>query len=94
MLMNFVLDAKFGNGYYSAHEWAIGTALVIGGLISLVVGLALKPRAVTQLGGGVLAPNPVSRSPHTFFCVPMHWAGLIIAVIGVGLIVYDLVKPG
>jgi hypothetical protein len=80
LLMNFLLDAKYGEGYYSAHHWAIGAALILGGLISCGVGLALRPRA------------PVTRSRHTFFFIPMHWAGLIIAGIGVGLVVYGVAK--
>ena len=29
-LMNLALDQRFGEGYYSSHPWAIGSALVIG----------------------------------------------------------------
>lgn len=45
LLFNFVLDSQFGEGYYSSHDWAIGTALMLGGLISSGVGFMLKGRS-------------------------------------------------
>jgi hypothetical protein len=91
VLLNLVLDAQYGQGFYSAHEWTAGSGLILGGLISLGAGLALRPRAKPELAS-TLAPQTAPRSRHTFFFVPMHWAGLIIAIIGVGVVVHDIVK--
>ena len=84
LLANLVLDAQFGEGYYSTHLWAIGAALLIGGIISSGVGFILKGRSdrfvVDEETGERLVIN---NSSHSFFFVPMHWAGIVIAGIGV-----------
>jgi len=66
--MNFLIDAQFGKGYYSSHPWAIGVALIIGGVLSSIAGFAMRSR---------------EGSRHTFFFIPMHWAGLVVAGIGI-----------
>lgn len=78
LLANFVLDAQWGEGYYSSHHWAIGTALILGGLVSSGVGFLLKKRSEDGI------------SHHSFFFIPMHWAGIVIAVIGLGLAVSEV----
>jgi hypothetical protein len=91
LLMNVVLDAQLGEGYYSSHPWAVGAALIIGGLISAVAGFVLKARnqrEVIDVQTGELMV--LNQSHHTFFFVPMHWAGIVIAVIGCGVAIYDL----
>ncbi len=92
LLMNFALDAQFGEGYYSSHKWAVGTALLIGGLVSAVVGMLLKSRNDREVidveTGQRMTLNQLN---HAFFFVPMHWAGMVIAAIGIGISIYDLV---
>jgi len=88
LIANFVLDAQFGEGFYASHPWAIGAALFVGGIVSSGVGFMLKGRSdrfvVDEQTGERLVIN---SSNHSLFFVPMHWAGLIIAVIGVGVAV-------
>jgi hypothetical protein len=90
LLANFVLDAWLGEGFYSSHLWAVGSALFVGGTISSSVGLGIKGRsdryAIDEETGERVIIN---RSSHTFFFVPMHWAGLIVAIIGVGVAISD-----
>lgn len=90
LLANFVLDAQFGEGYYSSHRWAVGVALLIGGLISSGIGFMLKGRSdrfvVDEETGERLVIN---NSSHSFFFVPMHWAGIVVALIGVGVAISD-----
>ena len=93
LLFNFVLDARFGEGYYSSHRWAIGTALIVGGLVSSVIGFMLKGRsdryAIDEETGERFVIN---NSDHSFFFIPMHWAGIVIVMIGVGLAASDIFK--
>ena len=82
LLFNFALDSQFGEGDYSSHPWAIGTALVVGGIISTCIGFALKGRSdrfvVDEETGERMVIN---NSSHSFFFIPMHWAGLVVAVL-------------
>lgn len=91
LLANYLLDAQFGKGYYSSHLWAVGGALLIGGIISSGVGFLLKQRTdrfvVDEETGERLIIN---RSHHTFFFVPMHWAGMVVAGIGLVVAIADL----
>lgn len=84
LIANFVLDAQFGEGYYSSHDWAVGAALLVGGIISFGIGFALKGRSdryvIDEETGERLVIN---NSVHTFFFIPMHLAGVIVAGIGV-----------
>ena len=92
LLLNLILDQQFGEGFYSSHIWAVGVALFIGGMISAAVGFALASRGerivVDEQTGERFNLN---RSNHSFFFVPMHWAGVLIAVVGVALVIYDVI---
>ena len=92
LIMNFVLDEQFGKGFYSSHLWAVGTALVIGGLLSSVVGFLLKSRKDREVVDVETGERMViNLSQHSFFFIPMHWAGIVIAWIGVAVAIYDAV---
>ncbi len=84
LVVNIVLDAQFGEGFYSSNLWAVGAALVLGGIVSSGVGFMLKGRSdrfvVDEETGERMVIN---NSSHSFFFVPMHWAGIVVAVIGV-----------
>lgn len=88
---NFLLDQQFGEGYYSSNLWAMGIALFIGGVISSVLGFLLKQRTdrivVDEQTGERLVIN---LSRHSFFFIPMHWAGIVIALLGLGCTIADL----
>ena len=90
LMFNFLLDAQFGEGYYSSHQWAIGAALVVGGIVSSGIGFTLKGRSdryvVDEETGERMVIN---HSNHSFFFIPMHWAGVVIVVIGIGVAVSD-----
>ncbi len=91
LLANFLLDSQLGEGYYSSHEWAMGAALFVGGTISYGFGSIVKGRTdryvVDEETGERLVIN---NSNHSFFFIPMHWAGIVIAIIGLGLFVSDM----
>lgn len=83
LLFNFLLDSQFGEGYYSSHPWAVGTALIFGGIVSSGVGFVLKGRSDRYVRDEETGERLiVNNSSHSFFFVPMHWAGIVIAIIG------------
>jgi hypothetical protein len=92
LVTNLAFDAQYGKGFYSNNLWVVGLALLIGGILSAQIGFFLRTRTGREVidaeTGEVLI---IDRSHHTFFFVPMHWAGVSIAAIGVGLAVYDLI---
>lgn len=91
LAMNYLLDAQFGEGYYSSHLWAIGVALMIGGVLSSIAGFAMRPRGGRELIDAQTGERvTLGPSQHTFFFIPMHWAGLVVVAIGGGIIVKDL----
>lgn len=81
LLFNYVLDSKFGETYYSTHGWAIGSALIVGGILSSALGFAFNWRSNL---------HDSESSPNTLFFVPMHWAGLVVTLIGVLIAVFGL----
>ncbi len=86
LLFNVLLDSQLGEGYYSSHRWASGTALIFGGIASSAVGFALKGRADRHVIDEATGERfVISNSSHSFFFIPMHWAGLVIVVIGIGI---------
>ena len=91
LIFNLVLDSQLGEGYYSSHEWAIGAALIVGGVISYCLGLMLKRRTdrfvIDEETGERFTIN---NSSHSFFFIPMHLAGAIIVVIGICVAVSKL----
>jgi hypothetical protein len=93
LLFNLVLDSRFGEGYYSSHPWAIGTALIVGGLVSSGVGFVLKGRSDRYVVDEDTGERVViNNSDHSFFFIPMHWAGVVIALIGIGVAVSGAFK--
>lgn len=91
LLVNLAVDTQFGEGYYSEHNWAIGAALIAGGIASAMAGFALLPEehAAPEYGA---EPSANPRSSDTFFFVPMHWAGILIAIGGICLVASDFLK--
>jgi hypothetical protein len=90
LLLNFALDAKFGEGYYSSHPWAVGAALFVGGIVSSIAGFALKSRTDREVIDAKTGERMIlNLSEHSFFFIPMHWAGIVIAMLGVAVAFYD-----
>ena len=87
---NFVLDDRFGEGFYSSHAWAAGFALVVGGVVTTWIGYLLKGRSdrfvVDEETGEQLVIND---SNHSFFFIPMHLAGVAIAGLGLFVVIAD-----
>lgn len=45
LLLNYLLDEQFGEGFYSSHHWTVGAALLLGGMVSAAAGWMLKGRS-------------------------------------------------
>jgi hypothetical protein len=90
-VMNYLLDGYFGKGFCASHDWLFGAALFIGGVLSAIVGFALNTPADREFLDARTVESPaVARARHTFFYIPMHWAGLIVAAGGIVKIVMAL----
>lgn len=86
LLVNLAVDTRFGEGYYSEHNWAIGSALIAGGMASAIVGYTLLVEESAEDGAEQVSTNAWE---NTFFFIPMHWAGIVIAIIGICLAASD-----
>lgn len=90
LLAQLFYDARFGAGFYSSHLWAIGVALVVGGVLTSLVGFSLKARKGREVVDAKTGERLViNLKRHTFFFVPMHWAGIAIAVSGLIIALKD-----
>lgn len=93
-LLALMLETLFGAGYFGKHPWAVGLGFFMGGLLSSAVGFAIRPRGGRQVIDAQTRKRFVIRDPdHTFFFIPMHWAGLVVAGIGVIVAVGELFVP-
>lgn len=93
VVMNFLLDGYFGKGFCATHDWLFGAALFIGGIQSAIVGFALNTSEDSaDVDDRTGEPLVSTRSQHTFFYIPMHWAGLIVAAVGIVVIVQRLLS--
>lgn len=92
LVANFNLDQEYGEGNCSSHPWTVGLALLIGGMISSAVGFGRKTRTDRfVIDEETRERMVINRSSHTFFLIPRHWAGLLIAIVGMGMAFIDLV---
>src|SRR5262245_45074308 len=90
LIAQLFFDRQFGAGYYFSHLWTVGLGLLVGGAASAAAGYALKSRSDRELIDAKTGERVVvNRSQHSFFFLPLHWAGLAIAAIGIGLIAAD-----
>jgi len=90
---NFAFDALLGAGYYEAHKWTIGVAMLLSAVVCWRLGMFLRNRnaqiVIDKATGKEMA---LDRSNHSLFFIPMHLWGPILAVIGVVLSIMDFVK--
>lgn len=93
LLLSVVLNAWLGPRFYETHAWAAGLALTIGGLSASIVGNFIPrrtDRVVMDVQTGELLT--INRSHHTFLFIPMTWAGIVIAALGIGVAIFDVVR--
>jgi hypothetical protein len=82
-------DRFYGHGYYSAHKWTIGTAMLIAAGPCWAVGRLLRRRAKAfidpQTGRQVL----LDSDTHTLFFIRMDLWGPILLLLGTALFAVD-----
>jgi drug/metabolite transporter (DMT)-like permease len=93
LLCNYVFDALWGKGYYSAHKWTIGVAMLIAAALSWGVGnLLRKRRAQTVIDKATGKEMVLDRATHRLFFIPMHFWGVILGVIGIVLCIMEFIQ--
>lgn len=90
-LRNLLVDWQFGEGYYRQHLWAFGFALALGGAVSFAVGRLLKNRNDREVIDVKTGERMTINLPqHSIFFIPMHWAGIVLILLGIGTAIYDV----
>ena len=74
-------DAKFGAHYTFQHLWVPGLAALCAAAVCLIIGWLLY--------GSKAKGKPRAKSSHDLLFIPMIWWSPILAIVGVGLVVYD-----
>ena len=93
LLCNVAFDAAWGEGYYSAHKWTIGAAMLISAPLSWVVGRRLRQRsALTVIDKATGEEMVLDRAKHGLFFIPMHYWGGILTLIGLTLCVLEFIE--
>ena len=91
LVTNYFVDREWGQDYYLNHLWIVGLAMMGGGLLSAAIGFGLKPLTERELIDPKTDERVIVQSAHdTLFFIPLHWAGCVIAAIGIITILYDL----
>lgn len=91
ILTQTVMDNQYGDGFYSDHPWAIGVAVIIGGILNFVLGMLLKRRTDKKLVDPETGEEVVvNRSNHSIFFIPIHIFGVLMVLLGIYLIAKDL----
>ena len=93
LLCNWTFDAVLGTGYYSAHQWTVGVALLIAAAPSWVAGNLLRKRtARTVIDKASGQEMLLDEANHRLFFIPMHYWGGILVAIGAVMFVMEFVK--
>lgn len=86
LICNLLFDALWGKGYYSNHKWTISTAMLLAATLSWIVGHYLRKRKARVVIDKETREELLWQpTKHTFFFVPMHFWGVILACIGIVL---------
>ena len=82
-------DRFYGHGYYAAHKWTIGTAMLIAAGPSWIVGRLLRRRAKALIDPQTGQQVIVGGDTHTLFFIRMDLWGPILLLLGTALYVVD-----
>lgn len=93
VLTQLAVDKVFGPIYYSTHRWTIGVAMIPAAVLCWLLGtyfrnLSAKP-VIDKKTGQEMPPRPIV---HSFFFIPMHYCGIVLVLIAVGLCIAEFVK--
>jgi len=85
-------DRIYGHGYYSAHKWTIGTAMVIAAGPSWLMGRFLRRRAKVLIDPQTGQQVFLDGDTHTLFFIRMDLWGPIFLVLGTALYAVDFFR--
>ena len=88
--LNFAIDAWWGAGYHDAHNWHIGTSMVLTAIATWFLNAVLRKRASQGFTDDKTIMPAALRGPHTLFFISMHIGVPILAIGGFVIIVIEL----
>lgn len=91
-LCSLLVDAGLGAGYYDAHHWTSGVALLLAAALCTLFGLTRGKSSSRELVDAQTGERIVLRSRHTLFFIPVHLWAFVLGAIGVLLVVSELVR--
>ena len=88
VMTQLLVDAVWGEGTYTADSglWA-GVGSLLGGAVTLAVGLRLNRWARTEEGPWLPISQLPYRERHTLFWVPMEYWGALLTMLGLIMII-------
>jgi len=88
VVTQLVVDAVWGEGTYTADSdlWA-GVGMMLGGAVTLAVGLRLNRWARTEHGPWLPTSQLPYRERHTLFWIPMEYWGALLTMVGLIMII-------
>ena len=90
---NYLTNVASGdNGYWDAHHWPMGCALLVCALFCFLFGSSLRKARAKVLIDTETAEQVVIRQNHSLFFIPVFWWAPILAVIGIATIVSEFVS--
>lgn len=93
LVANLVFNNLYGEGFYDTHKWPLALSLLGSATVCWFLGRHLKARsariAIDKATGQEIVIN---QSQHTLFFIPMHFWGLLLALIA--LIVFASERMG
>ena len=93
LLMELATESAFNDdNFYQREAWPLALALVIAGVLSFLVGLALNSSGERRLVDPTTNEEVVVQAEqHTLFFMKMHWWGPILFVIAVIVFIQRMV---
>jgi len=83
LLTNFLLDAIFGHGFYSSHNYSILIAMTVSALIVWFVGEKLNNSEQDRiLIDQETGEKVILKNKHTFFFISLKWWALGYIIFG------------
>ena len=92
LLCNLLFDAGFGAGYYAAHHWTLGAAMLLAGVLCALAARPLRNRGSRTLTDEQTGELIVLRRSDTLFFIPMHAWAFVLGAIGLLLLASELFR--
>ena len=94
LIANLITNHFTGSGlYWELHRWPFGASLLASATLAEIVGNALRRKHERILIDPETGQEVrINEGDHSLFFVPVHWWGPILAVLGAGVIGFDLWK--